>query len=440
MRFNDPASAAVMRKAARGPAAIALRQARLVGGVPVDFSAGRMVTGGSLGVLYRSPGNIRKNPYKLGSLGATGAAVSVGSAVAGKAAAAGATTVAEGMSMGAAAGPIGLVVGAIVAIVISKIFNKQYLDVASANSIADASLDVFRQYQAIAGQVAGRQIGLASMNAIWKGAMYAGLFPLNNQQLCFHNGCLKYKGQPEWIEATINGPDNQFTLGGVYNNFLMAARTATTAGTAVANYITPRTGMRVALRGFGHRQPEQYGLGALGAINGVPEAVVLVDQYLIPSNTRDNPAWLVPRSALERQILYDVADAWLAQKHPELTTTPYIAIAPTAATAPPVPQPSSQPVPPAVLPVPVQLTRPTTIVPSDTLPAPVVGVGAGGGGVITGPVVPISAGSPAGNTPMVATASLGPSALFSNPWMILVLAGLALAIVPPMMKQAKESA
>jgi hypothetical protein len=459
MRFYDPASAAVMRKAARGPAEIALRQNRLLYGaqVPTNPSVSRMTTGGSLGVLYRTPGNIQRNPYKLGALGASPLVSTVASKGGAVAATAGGSSIASAMGAGAAAGPIGLVVGAIVGIVLSKIFAKQYLDVTSANNIADASLGVFKQYQAIAGQVAGRDIGLASMNAIWKGAMYSGLFPLNNQQLCFHNGCLKYRGQPEWIEATINGPDNQFTLGGVYNNFLMAARTATTAGASTVNSVAVpinRTGMtRVALQGLGHRRHQGFsGLGALGAINGVPEAVVLVDNYLIPANTRDNPAWLVPRTALEHQILYDVADAWLAQKHPEINTTPYVANPATPASAPAVPQPSAGPVPPPNLPVPVTPSQPMPVIPPLPTPnfpnqgygidqlAPTGGTGAGGGISVVPPMgtQPVTVSAPAQSAPTVATASLGPSALFSNPWMILVLAGMALAIVPPMLK--KESA
>ena len=266
------------------------------------------------------------------------------------------------------------------------------------------------------------------MNAIWKGAMYSGLFPLNNQQLCFHNGCLKYRGQPEWIEATVNGPDNQFTLGGVFNNFLMAARTAQSSASAspasVGTQLVNATGFsRGAMRGF----------GALGAINGVPEAVVLVDNYLIPANTRDNPAWLVPRTALEHQILYDVADAWLAEKHPELATTPYVTNPPAA-------------IPTQTMPAPPPINQPVT---TPNAPA-VVGTGAGGGGPVENfspgsvfnPVPPsgtqpATVMTPTPTGPSVATASLGPSAIFQSPWMMLVLAGAALAVVP-MMKSPKR--
>lgn len=399
MRFGAD-TAAVMRKAALGPAEISLRQSG------------------------------RRN---LGALTTGAVASRAGGTIAASEATTGATSIAAYAGAGAMAGPIGLVVGAIVGIVVAKIFNKQYLDVASANNIADASLGVFRQYQGIAGQVAGRQIGLASMNAIWKGAMYAGLFPLNNQQLCFHNGCLKYRGQPEWIEATINGPDNQFTLGGVYNNFLMAARTATSAAaTPQRMVVNPGAFMtRGALRGF----------GALGAINGVPEAVVLVDNYLIPANTRDNPPWLVPRSALEHQILYDVADAWLAQKHPELNSTPFIASAPvTQNQQPAVPQPSPNPVPPPIVAVPAQPAGPQQPI------APIVGTGAGGGG--GGPLMPLY-GAGVGPQPPNILPSLPPGSTLTTAgvssfgggigWLAIAAAVLALAVVPGSPLQIKGS-
>jgi hypothetical protein len=425
----DARTAAVMRKASQGPAAIALRQSRITRGLPA--TAPITSNGGSFGTLYRRAGTRIPNPYKLGALGASQLVSTVASKGGAIAATSGGSSIAAAMGAGAAAGPIGLVVGAIVGIVIAKIFNKQYLDVTSANTIADASLGVFKQYQGIAGQVAGRDIGLASMNAIWKGALYAGLFPLNNQQLCFHNGCLKYRGQPEWIEATINGPDNAFTLGGNYQNFLMGIRNASVPAassgpaTAYTAPIASRSGMLVRA-GF-------QGLGALGAVNGVPEAVVLVDQYLIPSNTRDNPAWLVPRSALEHQILYDVADAWLAQKHPELTTTPYITSAPTVNTV--APEPAPTPIPAPITPVPIAPGQPAPVVtPYFPSEPPIQTITAPGGGnfspqpfnpIAPAPITPISAAPPG----TAVAAATGLPDIFSNPLMLLVIAGVGIAVV-----------
>jgi hypothetical protein len=399
----DARSAAVMRKAARGPAEIALRNARAsrVGALqPINRNAGVLVRGGSAGTM----------PRGLGALGAA-APQSTGNQVAVKTA----SGVASYAAAGAIAGPVGLVVGAIIGIVITKIFSKQYLDVTSANNIADASYAVFNQYKNIAGQVPGRQLGLAAMNAIWKGALYSGLFPLNNQQLCFHNGCLKYRGQPEWIEATINGPDNAFTLGTAYRQFVSAARAAAASPAAVGAQIV-RTGVyRGGLRGF----------GALGAINGVPEAVVLVDNYLIPANTRDNPAWLVPRTALEHQILYDVADAWLAEKHPELPTTPYVLNAPAAAY--PVAPPAGTPVAPA----PPVMTAP----PASTVDNPLGPVAQPGIPVNTGVIGPapgpggawtFSSGSPSPLLPATTPAApIVPTPPTSSPLPLALLAALA---------------
>jgi hypothetical protein len=436
MRF-DARSAAVMDKAARGPAEIAARARYRVR--PKDG----LVRGGSFGALGASS-LVDTVATKGGSIAATS----------------GGTSLAAAMGAGAAAGPIGLVVGAIVGIVLSKIFNKQYLDVTSANTIADASLGVFQQYQQIAGQVAGRQIGLASMDAIWKGAMYAGLFPLNNQQLCFHNGCLKYKGQPEWIEATINGPDNQFTLGGNYQAFVNGAVNAAAAPVSSTGTTMPISAGnvigRAQLKGLGSRARRFTGLGALGAINGVPEAVVLVDNYLIPANTRDNPAWLVPRTALEHQILYDVADAWLYQNHPELNSTPFVATSPAAQ---PMPvstfgvQPSPNPVPVAPQPVqvianPPVLTAPvatpgviTPVTFSTGLPQPILtpiavssGVQMSPGGATLFQAAPADATGVATTADALASANNSFSDFISTPLGLLTLVGIGVAVLAVLKK------
>jgi hypothetical protein len=422
-----------MDKAARGPAEIAARVHSRVR--PKDG----LVRGGS-----------------FGSLGASALVSTVASKGAGIAATSGTSSLAAAMGAGAAAGPIGLVVGAIVGIVISKIFNKQYLDVTSANTIADASLGVFQQYQQIAGQVAGRQIGLPSMDAIWKGAMYAGLFPLNDQQLCFHNGCLKYKGQPEWIEATINGPDNQFTLGGNYQAFVNGAVNAAAAPVSSTGTTMPISAGnvigRAQLKGLG-RARRFTGLGALGAINGVPEAVVLVDNYLIPANTRDNPAWLVPRTALEHQILYDVADAWLAAKHPELNSTPFVATSPAASPMPVSSYPvQSSPNPVPIAPQPVQvianppvLTAPisapvilsaSTGLPSSTVTPIAVssGLQTSGGGATLFQAAPADTTGVASADAAIASANNSFSDFISTPLGLLTLVGIGVAVLAVLKK------
>jgi hypothetical protein len=412
-------TAAVMRKASAGPAALSLRQARVLPGPSLakGGSFGALTVRQVLGPPLRPKMNAKQTlALRRAGFGAvdTRTAASAGAqAGAGYAASAGTSAIVTAAGYGAVAGPIGLVVGAIIGVVIGGLLKKNYLNVAEANAGADAAVHVFRQYQSIAGQVAGRQLGLAAMNAIWKGALYTGLFPLNNQQLCFHQGCLKYRGQPEWIEATINGPDNQFTLGGVYNQFLMAARAGASASPAAAGTQLVRTG--IFSRGGMFR--------GLGAISGVPEAVVLVDNYLIPANTRDNPAWLVPRTPLEHQILYDTADAWLAEKHPELATTPFITNPPAA--VPPLttdsPGPINQPVTTPYAPSPIAVVPPSDVQPA-TMMTPIVGTGAGGGPVGYG-----MPGAPA-QSPTVATASLGPAG-GQSPLMLLLLAGAAFATV-----------
>src|SRR5256885_1705344 len=99
---------------------------------------------------------------------------------------------------------VGLVVGAVVGYLLG---NKKYINVNSDNAEEGQDvLDIWPQYRKIAGQVAGRDIGLPLLERIWKGATYSGSdFTLNNGKVCFHAGCLKYPGNPAWIHGHMYG-------------------------------------------------------------------------------------------------------------------------------------------------------------------------------------------------------------------------------------------
>jgi hypothetical protein len=91
--------------------------------------------------------------------------------------------------------------------------------------------------------------------------------------------------------------------------------------------------MRGALNGLGQAGPP-----------GVADAVNFVDNFLLPYN-RQHSTWVVPRTAAESQILYDLADAYLDSKG--LTTTPYVAT-PQANVQPPTAPVAPVAVPPNI--------------------------------------------------------------------------------------------
>jgi hypothetical protein len=68
---------------------------------------------------------------------------------------------------------------------------------------------------------------------------------------------------------------------------------------------------------------------ASSAFPGTPEAVVFIDSFFIPAVSSGAPCsghpcyWAAPQNATEHQILYDVADAYLAQQ--SFPSTPFIA-------------------------------------------------------------------------------------------------------------------
>jgi len=256
----------------------------------------------------------RPGPRGFGALGLA----PVGGQVVSKAASVGVGyEVSQFAALGSAAGPIGTVVGAIVGLAVGALLTKNYLNVAQANAAEDQAVQVFNQYRTIAGQIPGRQLGLESMHAVFLGAVYSGVFPLNNQVKTFHEGALKYPGNPDWVYGVLyNGANNPYTF---------------------AWALQQLKGMR----------------GSIPA--GMPEAAVLVDQFFIPSNTHDSPAWAVPQSPLAHQVLYDAADAYLSQ-NAGFITTPLVTSQASAAIAN-APQPSGA----AILPAASSTTLPAVV-------------------------------------------------------------------------------
>jgi hypothetical protein len=273
---------------------------------------------------------------------------------------------------GSVAGPVGAVVGLVVGIVVTKLLTKNYLNVGQMNAAEGNEIAAFNQYRTIMGQAPGRQFGLPAMRAVWKGALHSGFFPLNQETQCFHDGCSAHPGNASLIDTAIDGgSSDRNTFPDLLPQFL--ARTQSAAPPMMrAMPVVARMGMAVrpvsttiaGLRGF-------RGFGALGQASGfpgTPEAVVFIDSFFIPANSSGAPCsghpcyWAAPQNATEHQILYDVADAYLAQQ--AFPSTPFIAvqaakasqqapaaILPAASTVGPALRPAVNPVNPVINPV-----------------------------------------------------------------------------------------
>jgi hypothetical protein len=240
----------------------------------------------------------------------------------------------SGASMGAKAGSlvlpgigtaVGAAVGAIAGFLLAK---KNYIKVGDANQEEDEDVvSIWPQYQQIAGGVAGRDIGLDLLERVFRGAVYSRSdFTKNNAKKCFHNGCLKYPGDPDWIHQTIFGSSKD------KNCF---------------QDVIP---------------------GAVAA--GVTDPRMIVDQYYIPANRSRGNGWAVPTTAAGRQVLVDVADAYMAKRG-----APYFYGAPGAPAAPS----PSQAVQPVMVQQPVQaVAAPAAAVQAVQSATPVTTSAAGG--------------------------------------------------------------
>jgi hypothetical protein len=231
------------------------------------------------------------------------------------------TTIASGAASGAAAGTavfpgIGTAVGAIAG-AIAGIFGGQsnpQIQIDKTNAI-----NLFSQYQAIAGTVSGRSIGYENMDLIFRGACFMGHFPGWNNETELPDSLMSMPGSP------YGQNDNCFAV-------LWAA----------------------AAKGV----PAPGSSGKYTGNGGAPvtSAKVFVDNYVWPSNSSnvDTDPWATNTDSIGKQIIYDAADAYIATQ--SSNTTPYIAnppapaapvqttVAPPAVSAPVVTTPVATPV------------------------------------------------------------------------------------------------
>lgn len=412
MRF-DARSAQVLERASRGPAAMALRLARSRGTAPLS-NAGKVLTtrggpalgslclggtcrcGSGLGALGATPAApapwqvdptalrqlinqvsapaapapvaapapsaVRIAPAGLaqtvtalrsarlmgfGSLGFSPTTGQAAGAVGSKAAAAGATDLAAYAGAGSFAGPIGIAAGVVIALAIS-LFTKQYFNVGQSNQLCQQLETLFQKYVGIQGYVAGRALGWTTMNQLMHAATGAGLFPGNDMHLTFHEGTLQCAGHGDWVDA-FTGYTAQGNPGGSCG-----------AHNCMAD----------ALRQFNH--------GNVPA--GTPDAVYFVDAILLPMNDPSHAKipWVyngAAKSAAVHQLLYDLADAYLAQfssgtvpyvQYPQSqvgTPTPGALPAPATETFLPATQAGVQAPAPVPTPMAPALPAPTQLVP-----------------------------------------------------------------------------
>jgi hypothetical protein len=258
---------------------------------------------------------------------------------------------AQGASMGAKVGSVvpvvgtavGAVVGAIAGFLLAK---KNYINVGSDNKEEDEDvISIWPQYTSIAGGIAGRDIGLELLERIFRGAVYSRSdFTKNNAKKCFHKGCLKYPGDPDWIHQTMVGSSRD------KNTFQDVIPAAVAAGVT---------------------DPRQ-----------------VVDQYYIPANASRGNGWAVPATAAGRQVLVDIADVYMAKRGAAYFYG-------QGATAQAAPAPAYQPVQAVAAP------QPTVNQPVQAVSAPPAAVAA----VVTSQ--PVTTSSSGGPSPLPAPQSTG---------------------------------
>lgn len=225
----------------------------------------------------------------LGSLGLSPETSTVVGAVGSKVGAAGASAAATALGAGAIAGPIGIAAGAVIAIALT-LFRKNYFDVASSNAACVQQQALWQKYLTIQGHVAGRALGWPTMQVLMHAATGAGLFPGNDMHLSFHNGTLECAGHGDWVDEFLSNGDGPAC--GAHNC------------------------MADALAAFEQKRSS--------LAPGTPDAVFFVDNILLPMNASASIPWISngARNAQVHQMLYDLADAYLAQG--TSGTTPYV--------------------------------------------------------------------------------------------------------------------
>lgn len=269
-----------------------------------------------------------------------------------------------GAKAGAAGGPIVMAVGAVVGAIAGYLLSaKHYFNVGNSNAQCQQLMQAWHNYTSIQGHVAGRALGWSTMQQLVHAAVGAGLFPGNNMHLSFHEGTLQCAGHGDWVDDFL-GVNLQ---GGAVNN----CGAHNCMADALAKYNQSRASVPA----------------------GTPDAVFFVDSILLPMNQSAAIPWVYQgaQNPEVHQLLYDAADAYLAQN--ASGTTPYVQY-PQAQTGTPTAgaeaAPTATPIP-AAAPATVPYVSPT---PAPTAPAGAVAATPSAALTVTGttasgtPVVP----------------------------------------------------
>lgn len=239
-----------------------------------------------------------------------------------------ASTAAQGASAGSVVGPVGSIVGGVVGAIVGLFGGKSNPQIAIDKSQA---INLFNQYANVAGTVSGRSIGISTMNFVMRGAMFTGHFPK-----CQSTG---------WIDMLTM---QQGKGGGCDNCFGVLWQSAKTGAQAPG------------------------GSGKNTGNGGIPvrDAKTFVDRYVWPSNSPDvdTVPWVTSTDAIGKQIVYDAADAYLAEQ--DATTLPLIGqtVQAQANVVLPTIAPASSPPPPA--PATVNPTGSPTAPPAQSVTSP----------------------------------------------------------------------
>lgn len=185
---------------------------------------------------------------------------------------------ASGASVGSAAGPIGTAAGAVVGAIVGLLSAKSNPQIQIDKNTA---LQYFQQYTNVVGTVSGRSIGINNMDMVLRGACFNGHFP-------------KWESKTELPDSLLSMPGSPW--GNNDNCFAVLWRAAQT----------------------GNPAPGSSGVNTGNGGVPVRDAKTFVDRYVWPSNTADvdTVPWVTTTDALGKQIIYDAADAYLAEQDP----------------------------------------------------------------------------------------------------------------------------
>lgn len=274
---------------------------------------------------------------------------------------------AQGAAAGAKAGTvipvIGTAVGAAVGAIVGYFMSaKHYFNVANADAECQQLLKAWQQYLTIQGHVAGRALGFETVNQLMHAAVGAGLFPGNNMHLSFHQGTLQCAGHGDWVDSFTG-----FTIEG-------------NPGAACGAHNCLADAYQQYLQTQGQIPP------------GTPDAIYLVDNILLPMNApgKAQIPWVYQgaQNGQVHQLLYDLADAYIAQKGGN--STPYVEY-PAAQIGAPIANAESAPAAPSILATPAGSAPSSSVPPSAGLPAGWTQIGAD---PVTGAPILAQAGNP----------------------------------------------